>query len=239
MTGEWKTDRAGGHRLHSGKRMADIQPYDDQWWLTIHDMETPTMWAVVDRRFSTLEEAKAAAESAFRAGVATDGWKTDGFGGYVRQSDEWLAEIKPGRACRLTVYYRGHESLNFVIDRHFPSLKEAKAVADPYFRSNPNAGIKHDDDKQRWDLLPYDALEHVVKVLTLGAKKYAEWNWMYVERAEDRYFAAAQRHLVAWRGGEGVDPETGVSHIAHAICCLLFLLSLRPNHGGKPQTAQK
>lgn len=175
--GEWKTDATGGHRLHSGKWMADIKLCADQWWLTIHDMETPIQKAVVDRRFSSLEEAKTAAESALRAGVTAAG-------------------------------------------------------ASP-------PGIKHDDDKQRWDLLPYDALEHVVKVLTLGAKKYAEWNWMYVERAEDRYFAAAQRHLVAWRGGEGVDPETGVSHIAHAICCLLFLLSLRPNHGGKPQTAQK
>lgn len=65
-------------------------------------------------------------------------WKTDGFGGYIRQSDDWLAEIKPEGAWRLTVYCRGPESLSFVIDRQFSMLEEARSVADLYFPYDPS-----------------------------------------------------------------------------------------------------
>lgn len=87
----------------------------------------------------------------------------------------------------------------------------------------PN-GLKYDDGKLRWDLLPYDLIEEVVKVLTYGAKKYDDNNWQLVNNAEDRYFAAAIRHIVAWKKGEKYDKETGINHLAHAICNLLFLM---------------
>ena len=84
-------------------------------------------------------------------------------------------------------------------------------------------GKKLDSDKDRWDLLPLDALEDTVKVLTFGAKKYSDNNWKKVERADNRYFAACLRHLKAWQSGEIVDVESKVSHLGHAICCLIFL----------------
>ena len=84
-------------------------------------------------------------------------------------------------------------------------------------------GVKLDADKPRWDLIPYDALEPVVRVLTMGSRKYADDNWMQVPGARRRYFAAAMRHLTAWFRGEKNDPESGENHLAHAICCLLFL----------------
>lgn len=85
-------------------------------------------------------------------------------------------------------------------------------------------GRKDDKGKLRWDLLPFKALREVVKVLTFGAEKYQENNWKKVEEPQKRYFAAAMRHLSAWHDGEAGDSETGVSHLAHAICCLLFML---------------
>jgi ribosomal protein L32 len=84
-------------------------------------------------------------------------------------------------------------------------------------------GIKFDSDKPRWDLLPLDLIEPVVRVLTMGAKKYADDNWKIVPDARKRYFSALMRHLTAWQSGEKVDPESGESHIAHAICNLIFL----------------
>lgn len=39
-----------------------------------------------------------------------------------------------------------------------------------------------------------------------------------------KYFDAAMRHLTAWISGERLDPESGRSHLAHAICCLLIML---------------
>lgn len=87
-------------------------------------------------------------------------------------------------------------------------------------------GRKDDSDKLRWDLLPWLGARAVVAVLTYGARKYSPGNWRRVSEPRDRYFAAAQRHVTAWWGGEKVDPESGELHLAHAICCLLFLLEL-------------
>ncbi len=90
----------------------------------------------------------------------------------------------------------------------------------------PVEGRKDDTGKARWDLLPLRAASAIVRVLTYGARKYAPENWRKVPDGRDRYFAAALRHLVAWRGGEAIDPESGEPHLAHAACCLFFLLEI-------------
>ena len=85
-------------------------------------------------------------------------------------------------------------------------------------------GIKYDSDKLDWSLMPIEPLEEVLKVLMFGAKKYKRGNWKLVDDHKRRYYNAAMRHLTALAKGEEVDPETNISHLAHAICCLLFLL---------------
>lgn len=74
------------------------------------------------------------------------------------------------------------------------------------------AGAKNDEGKLRYDLVPPDALEEVVRVYTHGAHKYGDQNY----RAGlnwSRVYAAMLRHLEAWRKGEEVDPE-GFLHLA-------------------------
>ena len=90
-------------------------------------------------------------------------------------------------------------------------------------------GMKFDSDKLRYDLVPPSALEKIVDVLTYGAKKYAPENWKKVEEPERRYIAAAMRHIEAFRKGERLDPESGLPHLAHAACCLMFILEVQ--HG--------
>ena len=85
-------------------------------------------------------------------------------------------------------------------------------------------GKKNDSEKARFDLLPTDSLEEVVLVLTRGAKKYGDRNWEKGIRWS-RVFSALLRHVYAWWKGERRDTETGLSHMAHAICCCMFLLS--------------
>lgn len=85
-------------------------------------------------------------------------------------------------------------------------------------------GRKDDAAKPDWSLLPLKATEEVVKVLTFGAKKYARDNWQLVPDGEHRYLAAALRHLAAHQAGERSDSESGESHLAHAACCVLFLI---------------
>lgn len=84
--------------------------------------------------------------------------------------------------------------------------------------------MKKDDGKLPWHLLPSDAVEEVIKVLEFGAQKYEPRGWEK-GMAWSRLFSAAMRHLWKWFRGEGMDPETGLSHLAHAACCVLFLLA--------------
>lgn len=85
-------------------------------------------------------------------------------------------------------------------------------------------GIKYDNDKLRWSLLPFNVMVDVVKVLMYGSKKYEDDNWKKVDNTKERYFNAGMRHFLAWWMGEKLDEETKLSHLAHAICCLIFLL---------------
>lgn len=82
--------------------------------------------------------------------------------------------------------------------------------------------VKHDNGKVRLSLIPREAKELVAKVLAFGADKYDAWNWAKGANWT-RYLDATYRHLDAWAEGEDNDPETGLSHIGHALCCLCFL----------------
>lgn len=98
-----------------------------------------------------------------------------------------------------------------------------------YNSEENGVGVKYDSEKPRVDLLidgcPL-SLEAISKVLTFGSKKYADHNWQHVEDGEQRYKAALMRHVLASAKGEKVDSETGLSHLAHAACCVLFMLEL-------------
>ena len=67
-------------------------------------------------------------------------------------------------------------------------------------------------------------INEVGKVLTFGAEKYDPHNWRKVDDLQNRYSSAALRHIFAHIDGEDADEETGLSHLAHAICCLMFKL---------------
>jgi len=85
-------------------------------------------------------------------------------------------------------------------------------------------GKKFDNEKVPMDLLSPIALEQIAKVMAFGAKKYDRHNWR-AGIAWSRIIAASLRHIFSFLKGEDKDPETGLSHIAHAACCLMFLLT--------------
>lgn len=89
--------------------------------------------------------------------------------------------------------------------------------------TNKSPGAKFDQGKLRWDLVPPE-FEEVVKVLTFGAQKYADRNWEN-GISYGRLFAATMRHLWEFVKGNRTDPETGLHHLAHAACDVLFLLT--------------
>ena len=87
---------------------------------------------------------------------------------------------------------------------------------------------KQVQDKIQWRLLPIAATNEVLKVFMYGAKKYLPGNWEKVENMDQAitYWEAAIRHLMKWQEGESIDPESGLSHLAHAGCDVLILLAL-------------
>lgn len=84
-------------------------------------------------------------------------------------------------------------------------------------------GTKFDDGKVRLDLLSPWFLDEVGKVLTSGAKKYEAHNWAKGIKTS-RLIGAALRHVFAYVRGERNDPEWGYHHLAHATCCLMFIV---------------
>jgi hypothetical protein len=88
-----------------------------------------------------------------------------------------------------------------------------------------SGGTKYDGEKPDMSLFSTTWLVGVAQVLTFGKKKYAAHNWRKgIERS--RLIAAALRHITAYNAGEDLDPETGLSHLDHASCCIMFAREL-------------
>jgi len=85
------------------------------------------------------------------------------------------------------------------------------------------SGVKYDQGKPDLTLLDRAAMEEVATVLMFGAMKYGRSNWRGGIDKE-RLLAASLRHIMASNEGELLDPESGRSHLAHAICGLMFQL---------------
>jgi hypothetical protein len=93
--------------------------------------------------------------------------------------------------------------------------------------SADNKGLRDDEGKPEFHLIPSEALSELGRVYSFGAKKYAPYNW---ERGMSwsRCFNSLLRHLFAYWDGEKNDPETGLNHMAHvtwnAIALLVYSL---------------
>lgn len=89
-----------------------------------------------------------------------------------------------------------------------------------------NKSVKNDiiDDKLRWDLLPMEEIEDIVRVYHAGAKKYGPNTWQDLDNGFERYRAAAARHIMAYLKGERMDKETNVHHLAAAAWNVITML---------------
>jgi hypothetical protein len=113
--------------------------------------------------------------------------------------------------------YLQHQSFEKTVQdlQEQENLREAQAAT----------GVKHDMGKEPLSLLSRAWLLGVARVLDFGSRKYATHNWRGgIQRS--RLLSAALRHLLAYNEGEDLDPETGLSHLDHASCCLMFAREL-------------
>ena len=113
--------------------------------------------------------------------------------------------------------------------RHAWDAEVAKKMAE--YRTLTE-GRKDDQGKDGFQYLPADALAAINRVLVFGADKYGARNWERGMRWT-RPANALLRHMFAWLRGEQSDAETGMSHLWHAGCCVLFLIAYELRGAGE------
>jgi hypothetical protein len=119
--------------------------------------------------------------------------------------------------------------------------EQLSRISSPNWREEvwpTDEGRKDDQGKPRMDLVPPEVISAVAHVLTFGAEKYGQRNWEQ-GMAWGRPYAALMRHMLSWWEGENTDPETGMSHLWHAACCIAFLTAFEQRGVGtddRPKT---
>ena len=95
-------------------------------------------------------------------------------------------------------------------------------------QENKTEARKNDrlDDKLRWELLPLEDVEDIVRVYTAGAKKYGPDQWQNLPDGIRRYKAALLRHLVEFDKGNEIDEETGCRHLAQVAWNAIAMLHI-------------
>lgn len=83
-------------------------------------------------------------------------------------------------------------------------------------------GLRYNDNKTRWTLLDFDAVEGMVKVLEFGSKKYNDHNWKKGLKTTE-IVDSMMRHMTAYLNGEQLDKESGLPHVDHIQCNAMYL----------------
>lgn len=101
------------------------------------------------------------------------------------------------------------------------TCRDPKPLMDTKPSVDMKQGIKLDTGKPPLDLVEAHFIEDVGRVLLFGADKYSPNNWQK-GMSLGKCLAGVLRHTYAMLRGEHLDPETGLSHAAHAACGLMF-----------------
>jgi len=91
-------------------------------------------------------------------------------------------------------------------------------------RTVSSTGGEKGQKPERVDLVPPEIILALSRHFAVGAEKYDDHNFRRGYPWSLSY-AAAQRHLLAFWGGEDIDPETGTPHVIAAMwhCGAMYL----------------
>ena len=92
--------------------------------------------------------------------------------------------------------------------------------------SIPNQNLKKDAGKPQLTLVPTQIIYDIARVREFGVQKYHKrdsWKQVEIERYRDALF----RHLLLYLNDpQGVDEESGLTHLSHIACNVAFLCEL-------------
>ena len=103
---------------------------------------------------------------------------------------------------------------------------------DPLRQYASTGAVKDNLGKPPIDLMSSKAIIAIAEVMGYGARKYKPHNWR-LGLSWSQTFASMQRHLLAWNDGQDIDPESGLPHLAHAGCQLMYLLEYAQTNTGQ------
>jgi len=95
--------------------------------------------------------------------------------------------------------------------------------------------LRDNSDKPRLsEVFKFGAgLKALARVMSQGALKYDEDNWLKGGKPDNEYLDAASRHLECYINGEFYDQDVGTAHLAHvawnALACLRLNHNLMPD----------
>lgn len=93
-------------------------------------------------------------------------------------------------------------------------------------RTTSSTGGEKGTKPERYDLIPVEALRTMAQLYGKGAAKYSEHNWRKGYEWSKSY-AALQRHVNQFWGGEDIDDEMQLPHLAgvvfHAFTLMTFM----------------
>ena len=113
------------------------------------------------------------------------------------------------------------QEMDDALARHYLSMM-AQGAPKPDTKKE-QAGIKNDANKTRYDLVDWPFVEGMANVMTANVGKHDDDTWKSIKPFRQKHFSALMRHVVKWLCGEKLDAETGLSHLYHAACRLMFL----------------
>lgn len=87
--------------------------------------------------------------------------------------------------------------------------------------------------------IPPEVLESLERVFEHGAGKHGEFGWRTdSRRGVYHHLQKAQKHIARWERLELQDPDSGESHLSHAVTRLIIALDLIGTHGTERGTGK-
>jgi hypothetical protein len=100
-----------------------------------------------------------------------------------------------------------------------------KNIKVPFSSTHSEQALRYNQGKLKWSLVDWKSLEPMVRVLEMGASKYAPYNWakgMPVTEVSESLL----RHMFAYLDGENLDSESKIEHLGHVMCNCMFLIHI-------------
>lgn len=146
----------------------------------------------------------------------------------IQNTPMWQDPHKPSHTVE---EFQDEKGSTFYQEAYTNELRESSKQ----LGTNPEVGVKYDEGKVQYSLIPPYALQAVARNLTVGLRKYpSKNNWQLVPNAKEKYLDALMRHLESYRRGVKYDPESSVPdmhELSAVIANAMFLLEfdLNPN----------